>query len=83
MPDDRPTSTPPEVKKTKTLAKAAIDIMGLLVIAALTYLMSWPWQVSLPAIFTVLGLMRFMPIAEKGGPLAFALAAVTAMRSAA
>lgn len=82
MSADRPTSTPPEARATKIMAKAILDIIGLLVIGALSYTQGWDWQVSLPAIATVLGLMRVKPIADKGGPLAFVLAGAYALRDA-
>lgn len=81
MLEDRQTSTPPEVKVTQTLAKAIVDIVGLLVVCVLSYAMNWPIEATLGSLAAILGLMRFKPIADKGGPLAFAFAAVASIAS--
>lgn len=72
--DDRKTSMTPRAKELKVLTKGILDIAGLGAIVALSLSQSWDWEVSLGAITTVLGLMRFAPIANKGGPLGYLVA---------
>lgn len=79
--EPRPTSTPPKVREMKVLTKGILDVAALLTLGLLAWTQSWDWQISVGCVFTILGLMRFSPIAKSGGPLAFLISAVSTAAS--
>lgn len=78
MPKDRKTSMSPRAKELTVLTKGLLDVAGLGAVVALSIVQGWGWEVSAPAILTILGLMRWAPIQNKGGPLGFLLAGAAA-----
>lgn len=79
--EPRETVTPPKVKVINAISKAVLDIVGLVAVVYLSETQAWPKEVSSIVILSILGLMRFAPIAKKGGPLGFLLAAAAGAAS--